>query len=144
MDNKWKQVPFLSNYEAHPEGFVRNKSTGLILQTSAKNSSGYIIYRFGNKSYSLHRIIAETFIPNPNNLPTVEHIDRCQSNCKVSNLTWASWEDQWKNRNNRKDHGLIKEADRILIRQSKEPQKVLAQRYGVGQPYISMIQRGKR
>lgn len=47
----------------------------------------------------VHRLIAETFLPNPNNLPTVDHIDRNPNNNVLSNLRWASYSDQ--NRNKR-------------------------------------------
>lgn len=42
-----------------------------------------------HKAYSLHRLVAEAFIPNPNNLPEVNHIDKNTLNCDVSNLEWC-------------------------------------------------------
>jgi hypothetical protein len=37
----------------------------------------------------LHRFIAQIFIPNPNNLPEINHIDEDKSNCCVENLEWS-------------------------------------------------------
>lgn len=42
--------------------------------------------------YSVHRIVAETFIPNPNNLPCVNHKDENKKNNHVDNLEWCSYQ----------------------------------------------------
>lgn len=42
------------------------------------------------KTYSVHRLVALAFIPNPENLPEVDHIDRNTRNNCVSNLRWVS------------------------------------------------------
>lgn len=41
-------------------------------------------------AYSLHRLVAEAFIPNPSGLPEVNHKDEDTFNCKASNLEWCS------------------------------------------------------
>lgn len=51
---------------------------------------GYKFVRIGAKSYPLHRIVAETFIPNPENKPQVNHIDCNKTNNAVSNLEWVT------------------------------------------------------
>lgn len=45
------------------------------------------------KSYQVHRMVAITFIANPNNLETVNHIDENKQNNKVENLEWMSRSD---------------------------------------------------
>lgn len=54
------------------------------------SSSGYKFVRVGKKSYPLHRVIASTFIPNPENKPQVNHIDGNKTNNAVSNLEWVT------------------------------------------------------
>lgn len=42
------------------------------------------------KKANIHRLVAEAFIPNPNNLSDVDHIDRNKHNNSISNLRWVS------------------------------------------------------
>lgn len=59
------------------------------------NGHGYIhVYGSKNgivKTLKLHRIIAEAFIPNPNNLPCVNHKDENRANNHVDNLEWCTY-----------------------------------------------------
>ena len=65
-----------------------------------KVSTGYrsvTLYRVnGKKQYYVHRLVAETFIPNPNNLSDVNHKDGCKTNNILSNLEWCSHSDNQK------------------------------------------------
>lgn len=60
-----------------------------------RNGTGYYVVNLrksdGGKVIPIHRLVAETFIKNDNNLPTVNHIDGNKHNNIVSNLEWSSY-----------------------------------------------------
>lgn len=49
-----------------------------------------------NKLVSVHRLVAEAFLPNPQNLPHVNHIDRNRRNNGATNLEWVTHKDNMK------------------------------------------------
>ena len=96
---KLKSLKFL--YEINDAGEIRNvKSKKAVTGYMEKN--GYIRVKFENKCLgtivrtTVHRLVAEAFIPNPNNLPEVNHIDRNRANNHVSNLEWVTHSENMK------------------------------------------------
>ncbi len=55
-----------------------------------KLKNGYLQIGLNKHKMYLHRLIAQTFIPNPDNLPEVDHKDSNKENCSVENLQWCT------------------------------------------------------
>lgn len=72
-------------------GGIRNKP---LLLSNRPSSSGYVRAHLHdgtlNKCVKVHRVVALAFIPNPDNLPQVNHIDECKTNNAVDNLEWCT------------------------------------------------------
>ena len=62
-----------------------------------KTPKGYMTVRLSKnnvaKGFQVHRLVAEAYLPNPNNLPQVNHKDENPSNNHLSNLEWISAKD---------------------------------------------------
>lgn len=82
-------------YQIDTNGVIYNKN-GSIKKYSL-NPKGYCIVNFivngKRKGFQVHRLVALQFIPNPNNLPQVNHIDGNKQNNSVKNLEWCSREE---------------------------------------------------
>ena len=58
--------------------------------SKTRTNSVYLQCRLDNKTFRIHRLVALTFIPNPLNLPEVNHKDENKHNNDVSNLEWVT------------------------------------------------------
>lgn len=74
----------------------------LKIHTVERNGKQYNVVVLGNKKHYLHRVIAEAFIPNPNNYNEIDHIDRDGTNNSISNLRWVNHKMNQNNENTRK------------------------------------------
>ena len=83
---------------------IRRKSNKRIVKESIKKSTGYIRCKLNQKDYQKHRIIALQFIPNPNNLPEIDHINRVKTDNRLENLRWVSNSENQKNKLSRGDY----------------------------------------
>lgn len=81
----------MENYIINKDGTVwSNLSNKYLKPEQLKN--GYLRVELQGKKYLVHRLVADTYIPNPDNLPCVNHKDHNRANNDVSNLEWCSYE----------------------------------------------------
>lgn len=69
------------------------------------------------KGYRVHRLVAETFIPNPNNYPCINHKDECRTNNVVENLGWCtiSYNNNYGTKKERQRKSIQKKKGRPVI-----------------------------
>lgn len=83
------QVSNLGNVKSLGNGKKRKEK----VLKPAKNNRGYLYVCLCNqeirKIYKIHRLVAEAFVPNPNNLPEVNHKDENKTNNTDNNLEWC-------------------------------------------------------
>lgn len=90
----WKIIKNYNNYAISDYGNVKNVKTGRILKTTIFDNKYKFatLYKDGkNKKIKVARLVAQTFIPNPNNLPCINHKDENKLNDNVENLEWCTY-----------------------------------------------------
>ncbi len=68
---------------------VRRKDNKYIVKESVYNK-GYVLLKLNSKTFIKHRIIAKQFLPNPDNLACVDHINHDRADNRLENLRWTS------------------------------------------------------
>lgn len=89
-----KPIKGYSNYEVDTQGNVYSKVSERILKPYT-NRNGYMFVKLKNDDgemhhVSIHRAVAEAFLPNPKGLPQVNHIDEDKGNNRIENLEWCT------------------------------------------------------
>jgi len=92
MNEIWKDIKgYKGLYQVSNLGKIKSIKRNVIL-IPAKNHKGYLIVSLtknnDKKTFSLHRLVAETFISNTENKPQVNHINCIKTDNRVCNLEW--------------------------------------------------------
>lgn len=162
---EWKDIKgFEGRYQVSNTGKVRNAKSGNLLSLNRLTKCGYrkaALYLENRKSKEcrIHRLVAETFISNPDNKETVNHKDGDKLNNHVNNLEWATRSEQvfhsyelglknplsgTSSPHSKLTDDQVREIRSLYIPQSKEFGAVaLSKKYNVSHRVILLVAKGK-
>ena len=96
-------------YDVSEDGIVVNTKTNKVLKPYISKRGYYRVKLYmvehSARMFQVHRLVAQAFIPNPRNLPEVNHIDGNKLNNSVENLEWCTGKE---NIAHAEKHGLRK------------------------------------
>ncbi len=92
---EWRPIQGFPRYEVSSLGNVRGKFGKLLNLATNRDGYKYItLHGEQKKTVRVHRLVASAFLPNPDNKPTVDHMNRDRSDNRLENLRYASWREQ--------------------------------------------------
>ena len=172
---EWRDIQdFIDRYQVSDLGRIKslarfrdNGSGGYIMKARIrkqnKDTDGYLLTGLRKPgvqvSGKVHRLVAIAFIPNPENLPEVNHVglysDGKQGNKEDNRAVSLKWSTGLNNMKHASEHGLTTQGEKhhfskltekqvLEIRASNLPHKELAEIYNTGRPNITQIINRKR
>jgi len=90
-----KQIEEYPDYYVSDEGTVHSKKSGTLKKLKPiKDGKGYLYVNLCNKGtfkhIGVHRLVAQAFVPNPEDKPYVNHLDGNKQNNNADNLNWCT------------------------------------------------------
>lgn len=142
---QWHVIPGVRDAVVNKLGEIKCLRTRRLKKHS--NANGYRSVALAGKNRLVHRLLAEMFIPNPDDLPQINHKNGIKSDNRLSNLEWVTPQQNCKHA---RDTGLVV---RKLTRGKANAIKALlavgisrgelAERYGVDYQTVNDIHSGK-
>lgn len=150
---KFKPVKNLKGYYVSADGAVFSTISMRFRKAVINKSNGYPMIMFKNKGMNkaicktLHRIVAETWIPNPNNYECVNHINENKLDNHATNLEWCT--KAYNNTYNGKDQRCCKKIVQIDLQTGEaikewNSARIAAAHFPTNYKNISAVCRGKR
>ena len=141
MINEIKGFEEFEGYGITSCGRVYSFKTKRFLKPS-KNDKGYLRVWLTNgngygRTVAIHRLVALAYIPNPNNLETVDHIDNYKEHNYINNL-------QWMTRGENKSKSWSKAVYCVELDKVFESGAAAARELGLHKSKISLVCNGKR
>ena len=150
----WKECTINNNYLISNNGDVKHKITNKILKQKLDKDNYLSVglsmgARGQRKTVMVHRLVAEAFIPNPDNLPWVQHKDGNTIDNHVDNLEWAVHKKSIKDEGTLSPNSKLTDNQIQYCRLMYKPKdklygcRALAKRFGVSKSTISYVVNNK-